>query len=304
MTTVDTLAGADRTISVIIAAHNEEAVLGACLEALLAQPEVARMQIIVSANGCTDDTVGVARRYGVEVLDRPEPGKSAAMNAAERIAVGSARIYLDADIIVPADGIRAVLAPLDADPPPLAVVPRRRVNTSGRTWPVKGYFAINERLPVYRGGLFGRGMITLSQDGRARFGEFPAMIADDLFVDSQFTAAEKAETAEVEVVVDAPHTTRDLLHRLVRVRRGNAQLRAAAAAGRIGTPVRPADRWAWLREVLGAEPHLVFAAVPYVTITVVAALLARRSPESAPSWGRDESTRHGPRIAASAAEAI
>lgn len=280
----------NRIISVIIAAHNEEAVLGGCLEALIAQRDAPLMQIVVSANGCTDDTVKVARRYGVEVIDRPESGKPGAMNAADKVAVGSARIYLDADIIVPPDGVRAVLARLDADSPPLAVVPHRRVNTKGRAWPVRGYFAINERLPVYRDGLFGRGMITLSSDGRARFGEFPAMIADDLFVDSQFTAAEKAEANEVDVVVDAPYTTRDLMNRLVRVRRGNAEMRAAAAAGTIHLDVRASDRWAWLRVAL-PHPTLWACAAAYVTITVLAARGAGRIPAAQAGWGQDGSTR-------------
>ena len=36
-------------------------------------------------------------------------------------------------------------------------------------------------------------MIALSEEGRARFDAFPTLIADDLFLDSQFSAAEKAE---------------------------------------------------------------------------------------------------------------
>jgi hypothetical protein len=182
-------------------------------------------------------------------------------------------------------------------------VPRRRVNTAGRSWPVKGFFAINERLPVYRDGLFGRGMITLSEEGRARFGAFPDMIADDLFVDSQFLATEKAEAGDVEIVVESPHTARDLLDRLIRVRRGNALMRAAATGGQIDVPVRSADRWAWFRDVVVPDPRLVFAAIPYLAITIAAALIARRA-STAQTWGRDESTRRDPRNGASSAEVL
>lgn len=277
--------------SVVIAAHNEEHVIGACLDALLGQRGPEAIEIVVSANGCTDRTAAVATRSGVTVIDRAEPGKTAALNAADLVATGFPRIYLDADIVVPPGGVAAITASFDASPRPLAVVPRRRLNTAGRPWPVRAYFSINQRMSPFRHGLFGRGMIAVSEEGRARFDVFPGVIADDLFFDSQFSDAEKAEASEVEVVVEAPFTTSDLLHRLVRVRRGNRQLRASAEAGLVVAHVRPVDRWAWLRDAVVPEPRLVFAAVPYLIITVTAAVLARRPAKEGHEWGRDESTR-------------
>ncbi len=273
--------------SVVIAAHNEETVLGGCLDALLAQG-VPAGAVVVVANGCTDATVDVAQQRGVGVIDRPEPGKAAALNAGDRAAQGFPRIYLDADIIVPPRGVAGVLSALDDGV--LAAVPGRALDVEASTWPVKAYFSINERLPVFRDGLFGRGMIALSAAGRARFDTFPALVADDLFLDAQFASAEKHEQADVLVTVAAPRTTRDLVRRLVRVRRGNGQLRAAAAAGEVQAQVRPSDRWAWLREVVAPHPRLWFAAVPYVAITAAAAFGARRSARSQ-DWGRDDSTR-------------
>lgn len=275
-------------VSIVIAAHNEEAVIAACLDALRPDATGARAEVIVSANGCSDRTADIARRHGAIVVDRPEAGKPGALNAADAIATGFPRIYLDADIRVPEGGVAALVRMLDART--LAVVPRRRVDVSGRPLAVKCYFAINERLPVFRDGLFGRGMIALSLEGRSRFGEFPPMIADDLFLDSQFSAVEKAEARDVEVVVEAPRTTRALVNRLVRVRRGNAEMRAAAAAGRLTVNVRASDRWAWLRDVVLPHPRLAFAAVPYLAITLIAARRARRQPAET-AWGRDDSTR-------------
>jgi glycosyltransferase involved in cell wall biosynthesis len=274
-------------VSVIIAAHNEESVIGSCLDALRDQRTTAELQVIVSANGCSDRTAEVAAAHGATVVDRAEPGKPGALNAAERIATSFPRVYLDADILVPPDAIDLIVGELDASPSVHAVVPRRRIDTRGRPFPVRAYFAINERLPAFRDGLFGRGMITLSEAGRSRFGEFPPMIADDLFVDSLFSTEEKAEAESVEVVVQAPYRTQDLLARLVRVRRGNAHMRAAA--GELTFSVRPSDKWAWLRDVVVPQPRLVPAAVPYLAITLAAAVLARRS--TATDWGRDASTR-------------
>ncbi len=70
-------------LSVIIPANDEEAHIGACLGALLAQEGVAdgALDVVVAANGCTDATVAIARGFEprfaargwrLEVLDIPE----------------------------------------------------------------------------------------------------------------------------------------------------------------------------------------------------------------------------------------
>ena len=99
-----------------------------------------------------------------------------------------------------------------------------------------------------------------------------------------------------EISVAAPRSTRDLIRRLVRVRRGNTEMRAAAARGEVRSTVRPSDRRAWAR-VVREDPRLFFAAVPYVVITLTASLLARRTPVAAAAWGRDDSTRTTPSVA-------
>jgi glycosyltransferase involved in cell wall biosynthesis len=289
--------------SIVIAAHNEENVIARSLDALLAQQSADPIEIIVSANGCTDRTADIARRPGVVVVDRPEPGKAAALNAGDRAATGFPRIYLDADIVVPPGGLAAVVARFAESPHALALVPRRRLDTVGRTWPVRAYFSIQEGLPVFASGLFGRGMIALTAEGRARFDTFPDLIADDLFLDAQFSNAEKVELSGIEVVVAAPFTTRDLVRRLVRVRRGNAQMRSAAAAGRVAVRVRSVNRWSWLRDVVLPHPRLLAAAVPYVLITLAASLLARRAVNPGEGWGQDESTRRNQPAATDGASA-
>lgn len=278
------------TVSVIIAAHNEESVIEACLEALSAQRSCPQLQIIVSTNGCKDRTAQLASTHGVTVVDRADAGKAAALNAAELIATGFPRLYLDADIVLPDRAIAQILREFQSSSDILAVAPRRRMETVGRPLLVRAYYAINDRLPGFNGSLFGRGLIALSEDGRSRFDQFPAMIADDLFLDSLFSEDEKSE-AEFDVVVEPPHRTKDLVARLVRVRRGNSQMRTAGLAGGPWMNVRPSDRWAWLRDVVAPEPHLVLAAVPYVAITLTAELLARQSRMD--GWGRRQGTGRG-----------
>lgn len=276
--------------SVIIAAHNEEGVIRACLDALSLQTGIdGPLDVVVSANACTDATVDIARASGATVVDRPLSGKAAALNAGEHVAHGFPRIYLDADIVVPPNAIAELVAVLARPGGVLAAVPRRRLNTRGRPWLVRAYSSINERLPAFTDGLFGRGMIALSSEGRARFELFPEMVADDLFLDSLFSVDEKVTVPTVEVVVEAPFTTGDLMRRLVRVRRGNIQMREAARSGEVELSVRTSDKRAWLR-VVAREPRLIVAAIPYVAITLVASRRARRT-ASTVEWGRDESTR-------------
>ncbi|MGP3535750.1 glycosyltransferase [Microbacterium sp. RD1] len=265
--------------SIVIAAHDEEAVIGRCLDALLAQEP--RPEIVVSANGCTDRTVERATRPGVTVVDRSAPGKAAALNAGDAVATGFPRIYLDADIVLPTGAVAELAAAVEEGA--LVAVPSRRMDVTGRPWPVRAYVAINSRLPAFRRGLFGRGVIAISREGRARFDGFPEVIADDLFLDAQFGEDERTVVTSFAVVVEAPRTTRDLLNRLARVRRGNAQLRSV-----LGESVRPADRWAWLRDVVLPRPWLALPAVAYVVLTLLAARRGRRADES---WGRDSSTR-------------
>ncbi len=276
--------------SIVVAAYNEAAVIGRCLDSLLATARPAEFDVTVVANGCTDNTAEVAAaRPGVRVLDLPAPGKTRALNAGDEVAVGFPRIYLDADVVLSTEAVRAITAALaEGSESPLAAVPRRELDVSGRPLLVRAYFAIHGRLPVFRDALFGRGVIALSAAGRARFDRFPDLVADDLFLDGLFTSSEKRQVDSVSARVATPRRTSDLLHRLSRVRRGNADLRARRQNG---SGVRGADRMSWLRDVVLPRPWLAPAALGYVGLTVVAAVQARGQRRSAPVWGRDESSR-------------
>lgn len=280
-------------VSIIIAAHNEELVLGETLDALLTGTRIP-IQVIVVANGCSDNTAEVARKHeGVEVIDLEDGGKALALNAGDAAAHHFPRIYLDADIIVPPGGVEALVKALETTGI-VAAVPGREVITAGRPWPVRAYSRIHRELPIFREGLFGRGMIALSAEGRARFNTFPLMVADDLFLDAQFTVDERTCVEEVRVRVDTPPSTSELLGRLVRVRRGSAAMRKASLDGDVAATVRGSDRWAWLRDVVLKDPRLIPSGVVYAAITVLAAARARRGPLDTLDWGRGKSPRATP----------
>jgi len=278
-------------ITVIMPAFNEEVGIGTVLRTMTESPDFGPdVEIIVAANGCTDDTAAVARSFGVRVLEVARPSKIAALNAADAVATGDVRIYLDADMPVPVTLVRA-LAEAVAEPGVEAAVPRPVIDATASTWPVRAYYAINARLPVFRSRLFGRGVIALSAHARARFNEFPDIIADDMFLDAIARADEKREIDQT-VRVLAPSRTGDLIRRVARARAGNAEFwqfvcNAPVGSGLVLDPVSGSSTWSWLSNVVLRSPRLFPAAVCYVVITVLAEL-RRRSPgwNVRSGWGR------------------
>ncbi|MEU7804111.1 glycosyltransferase [Micromonospora arborensis] len=280
-------------ISVIMPAFNEAAGIGGVLRRLLESPQFgADMEVVVAANGCTDDTAAVARSFGVHVLEISTPSKAAAMNAADQASSGDILIYVDADVPVTAEVLRQLAATV-SQPGVVAAVPRPLVDTSGSAWPVRAYYAMNARLPVFRNRLFGRGIIALSAEGRSRFDRIPEITADDMFLDAVVGAHEKVEI-EAVVRVRAPRHTGDLIRRVARAREGNAQFWrfVRSAPPEYGLPVDPVpgpSSWSWLRHVLLRSPRLLPAAGCYVAIILLAEA-KRRSPgwSVRSGWGRRE----------------
>ena len=90
------------SITVVIAAHNEQAVIRERLENALATDYPAgSMDIVVASDGSTDATVAIAREYasrGVQVLDLPRQGKIPALNAAVARATVDLLVFSDANI--------------------------------------------------------------------------------------------------------------------------------------------------------------------------------------------------------------
>lgn len=276
--------------SIIIPAHNEATIIGRLLDAIPRQIDGNALQIIVACNGCTDDTAGVARRHhGVTVIDVPVASKIAALNAADAAARAFPRLYVDADILMTprtvADLVRALKLPgaLYASPP-------TRMETTGRPWLVRAYLAFWRHLMTVRGEYTGAGVFGLSEHGRARFGQFPDVIADDTFVQDLFSADERQMVDTDPTVVQAPWTVAALLRRRVRVRVGGMQLNARSE----GTAAHGAraKRFPWWKVAL-QDPALLPHSIVYATINLVARFRARRQYRGnrPVDWGRDHTTR-------------
>lgn len=100
-------------VAVLTPAHNEKALLGATLDALRSELVDGDIAVVVADN-CTDDTANIARRRGVEVVERHDPlnvGKGYALAfgvEALRDRAFEVLIVLDADCAVQAGAIGAL----------------------------------------------------------------------------------------------------------------------------------------------------------------------------------------------------
>ncbi len=189
------------SLCVIIPAHNEEAYIGPCLDALLGQDKSAGpVLVIVAANACTDQTEEIvrgknalfnAKGWQLMLLSNEAPGKLNAINHAERRTAGTIRIYLDADVICDSELLGQLRKALSV-PEPLYATGTLEV-TRAKSWVTRAYADLWVCLPFIKSGAVGAGLFAVNHQGRKRWGEFPAIISDDTFVRLHFAEQERVE---------------------------------------------------------------------------------------------------------------
>lgn len=213
--------------SIVIPAYNEERRIGGLLRTLSDPSIRGSYDVYVVCNGCTDRTREVAEGYdGVVVVEIEDAGKHLALNEGDRLSGDTyPRLYCDADIQISAASITALVEALTTDDVRVAG-PSVRFDDKKSTWSVKLFYRALESPTTSRwlsGHLVGRGLYGASRAARRRFGSFPALFADDLFFDSQFTPSEKVTLLDAEVTLWVPANLRDLIRGEVRVAQGNQQ---------------------------------------------------------------------------------
>jgi len=266
-------------------------VIGRLLSQLKPAAAADEFNLIVAANGCTDNTVAVARSFGtrVLVLSIPVASKQAALTAAQSVAPDFPRVYVDADVEVRPQDVRALAAAL-REPGVLAAAPARVLNLAGRPWPVRWYYDVWTRLPEVQCGLWGRGVIAVTSPGQERIDGLPPLAADDLAASLLFTPQERRVVPGARVVIHTPRTVTGLLRCRVRSATVIAQLEGAEQAPASAARTRLSD----LVAIVRAEPRLA----PRVGLFLVMASLARTRARRAvargdySTWLRDESSRH------------
>ncbi len=278
----------DRTsFSVVIPAHDEARVISACL-GFVRDLAPGEAEVVVVANGCTDRTAALARAVpGVTVLELAQGGKSGALNAGDAAVTALPRIYLDADIVLSASTLRRLRDALSV-PQALVAAPTVTFALQGRPWAVRSFYRAYQLLPYVSEGLTGLGVYGLSAAGRARFGQFPDLVADDLFVQRLFTPQERRTLPDATFEVAAPRTLEDLLAVRTRTVFGNAQL----AAHQVDDPAFAATATGTARSLVDLVRRRRLAplsALTYLLVMVEARRRARRRDGGA--WHRDASTR-------------
>ncbi|MTH34216.1 glycosyltransferase [Paracoccus limosus] len=269
--------------TIIIPAHDEAGYIHACLDSLLAQDFAGPAEVIVVANGCSDDTAAqarsradefAARGWQLRVEELAQGGKIGALNHGDACARPGIRMYMDADLRLAPRLIGKMVAALDSDRPLYAG--GRLVVAPARSRISRLYARFWQKLPFVAGNVTGAGQWGVNAAGRARWGQFPQIISDDTFARLQFDESER-------ILVDEPFEWPIVegFGPLVRVRRrqdrGVAEIaeRFPQLLARQGH-VRP-DKAELLR--LAAADPLGFA-------TYVAVSLAVRMGRNSQDWAR------------------
>lgn len=274
--------------SIAIPAHNEESVIGRCLDALASDAALGELEVVVACNGCTDGTAAVARRYpGVKVLEIGEASKAAALRAADASLATFPRLYVDADVQLSGSAALHVIDRLAAHDGPPAARPPLRYDTTGASTLVQRYYRARSRTPALMSSLWGAGVYGLSAAGRARFAHFPTLVADDLFVDRQFLPTEIEIVACAPAVVRTPCTLGSLVAVLRRVYRGKREVRSETGEGAPGNTLGASSRG--LLALDRREPQHILDATVYAGVAIWARLSLHLSRRAA--WERDSSSR-------------
>jgi glycosyltransferase involved in cell wall biosynthesis len=214
-------------LSIIIPAHNEAAVVGRTLNSILANQLDRPIQVIVVANGCTDQTTQVVRGFGdkVELVETPVGSKVNALNLGDRAAKYDLRAYLDADIELSSNALQCVVNAFEEKGVRLAM-PRAKHVYRGKNPLLAGYYSLWRSMPYVRKGAMGGGFYCIDKELRSRFREFPTITADDKFIRNLAKPTERRVVDGCHATVTMPRTFGDLLKVKTRWTYGNLELSA------------------------------------------------------------------------------
>lgn len=276
-------------LSVVIPAHDEERVIAANLAALTAGAAPGELDVVVVCNGCTDRTADAARGVpGVRVAELAAPGKPAAMRHGDGMTSVFPRLYLDADVRLDLESARRLAAAVRR-PGVLAAGPSRRIDLGGSAWSVRAYYSVWERLPEVRAGLFGRGVIAVSEQGYERLRAVPDARSDDLAVHLAFAETERRVVEQAEAVIRPPRTRADLFRRRVRALQGSRELQGDGASG----ASRAGTSWGDLGAIVRRRPTTAVALPVFLAYGVAARAKVKWGRYDRTAWLRDESSRSG-----------
>ena len=278
-------------VSIVIPAHNEEAVIAGNLRRLLDGSEPGEFDVIVVANACQDGTAAAAATVeGVRVLDTEAPGKPNALRLGDAECATFPRIYLDADVRLDAASVRELVAAC-AQPGVLACSPVPDLDLTGAGPVVRRVHKVHDALIAPHRALAGVGAYVLTEAGHDRVFPMPDVISDDGLVHASFAPHERVVVRSAHSVVRPAATVRSYLNRRVRVRRGNKQLKELGRTG----PASPSGEASITLGALGGLVRdrrvSVVDSGCYLTVLVLDRALTRLRNRRGDVWASDASTR-------------
>lgn len=158
-------------ISVVIPALNEEKFLPDCLASLKNQDYKGEYEIIVADNGSTDDTAGIARKFGAKVVSCPErKGVFYARQAGADAACGEIIAQADADTVYPRDWLQRIANQFASHPEAVAVSGRFIYGNS--PWWAKFEYLLRHVVNRLTAALFARPLVVSGATLAFRRGAF------------------------------------------------------------------------------------------------------------------------------------
>jgi hypothetical protein len=197
---------------------------------------------------------------------------------------------VDADVAVGWNAVQAVGGVLESQQV-LAAGPQVHFDLDRCSWVVRAFYRVWSTVPYFREGTLGNGFYALSRDGRSRFARFPKITADDGYIRSLFTPAERYIVPGVECTVYPPRNVAGLVKIKTRSRFGTLEQRANfPGAG-------DAHGASWLPTIkhLLTRPSLWPGIPIYIGVVVLTRLRARWRLLLGiqHAWDRDDSARQG-----------
>ena len=178
------------SVTMVIAARNEAAGIGAKLANLLSLDYPAdRLEVVVASDGSDDGTDAVVGAYadrGVRLVSLPRVGKAPALDAAVAEATGDVLVFSDANSIHAPDALRALVRPF-ADPLVGGVAgDQRYLGSEGGDGIASGerrYWDLERRLKAAEslGGNVISATGAIYAIRRSLFRSIPAGVTDDFF---------------------------------------------------------------------------------------------------------------------------
>lgn len=265
--------------SVVMPIRDEAARLPWSLPALLEATAGDEAEIVLVCNGCTDVSAALARELvgdRARILELPQGGKAAALNAGDAVAKRFPRFDMDADAAVgPGDFARLVRPLLDgaAD----LVASRCRFDTEACSRVARAIAETWVSLARGRTATF-QTVMGLSEGGRSRWSFWLEGPGDDIFVAAMIPLERRRIVDGVWVVTRAPASFRSWVRARARWLRGERALRSMG----LSPPRLPGQRAALCHRL--ARPDTAFGAACFVAARLLGDVRSRSSEAMSAAW--------------------